>query len=157
MGNDRPWARGFQRFMVGPSSARASTTTRSSADRLWLFSALAVALFSTAATSRAACWGMKRRRAAASSTGLPTMTRVTRLALRVEPRRYLAVADTRTVLALLLERRRPLGVLAVPAVVAGGGDRPEPVADHVFGHVDGDVLLAVVDGNGVADEVREDH
>src|SRR4051812_50041910 len=30
------------------------------------------------------------------------------------------------------------------------------MADHVLGHVDRDVLLAVVDGDGVADERRED-
>src|SRR5262245_31083409 len=58
---------------------------------------------------------------------------------------------------LLLQRRRPLGVLAVPAVVAGRSELTEAVADHVLGHVDRDVLLAVVDGNGVADERREDH
>ena len=40
---------------------------------------------------------MNRSRAAASSTGLPLIASVTRRALRVEPRRYLAVAETRTV------------------------------------------------------------
>jgi len=65
------------------------------------FLAFAVALFRTAATSRAAFWGMKRSWADASSTVLPTIDRVTRFAFRVEPRRYLAVAETRTVLAVL--------------------------------------------------------
>src|SRR4051812_23126741 len=101
MGNDRPWARGLQRFMGGPPAARAAATTRSRADRFWLFRAFAVAGLSRAARSRAACWGMKRSRAAASSTGLPTRARVTRIALRVEARRYLAVAEARTVFALL--------------------------------------------------------
>src|SRR5215467_3666061 len=134
MGNARPCARGFHRLIVGPSSARASTTNRSSAERLWLFSALAVALFSTAATSRAAFWGMKRSTAAASSTGLPTMARVTRLVLRVDARRYFAVAETRTFSrCLLLECRGALGVLAMPAVVAGWRELAEPVADHVLG------------------------
>ena len=59
-------------------------------------SSAAVALFNTLATSRAAAWGMKRRMAAASSTGRPTMADVTRRVLRVERRRYLAVADTLT-------------------------------------------------------------
>src|ERR671922_2770498 len=93
--------------------------------------------------------------AAASSTGLPLITLVTRRALRVEPRRYLAVAETRN--CGLLQRRRPLGALAVPAVGAGRGELTEPVADHVLGHVDRDVLLAVVHGDGVADERREDY
>src|ERR1700704_5792077 len=96
IGKARPWARSRQRLIVGPSSATASATTRSSADRLWLFSALAVALLRTLAMSLAACWGMNRSNAAASSTGLPLMSAVTRRALRVEPRRYLAVAETRT-------------------------------------------------------------
>ena len=48
---------------------------------------------------------------------------------------------------LLLQRGRALGVLAVPAVVAGGGELAEAMADHVLGHVDRDVLLAVVDGD----------
>src|SRR6476659_9641275 len=130
IGNARPWARGRQRLLVGPSFAWASTTTRSSADRLWLFSALAVALFSTASTSWAACCGMNRSRDAASSTGRPLIAATTRLALRVEPRRYLAVAETRTGPRLLLQRGRALGVLAVPAVVAGMGELAEAVADH---------------------------
>src|SRR6188508_743904 len=141
--------------MVGPSLAMASTTKRSSADRLWLFSALAVALLSTRATSAAAFCGMNRRRAAASSTGRPLIASVTRRVFRVEARRYLAVAETRT--AGLLQRRRPLGVLAVPAVVAGRAELTESMADHVLGHVDRDVLLAVVDRDRVADERREDH
>src|SRR4051812_19244979 len=157
IGNDRPWARGRQRLIAGPSLAWASATIRSSADRLWLFSAFAVALLRTASTSWAACCGMNFSRAAASSTGRPLIAATTRLALRVEPRRYLAVAETRTVGRLLLQRRRSLGVLAVPAVVAGVGELAEAMADHVLGHVDRDVLLAVVDRDRVADERREDH
>src|SRR5829696_8422050 len=157
IGNARPWARGRQRLIVGPSLAWASATIKSSADRLWLFSALAVALFSTRSTSTAACCGMNFRRAAASSTGRPLIAATTRLAFRVEPRRYLAVADTRTVGPLLLQRGRSLGVLAVPAVVAGVGELAEAMADHVLGHVDRNVLLAVVDGDRVTDERGEDH
>src|SRR3954469_4476994 len=100
---------------------------------------------------------MNRSRSAASSTDRPRIAATTRLALRVEPRRYLAVAETRTVSRLLLQRRRSLGVLAVPAVVAGVGELAEAMADHVLGHVDRDVLLAVVDRDRVADERREDH
>src|SRR3954451_25403612 len=95
MGNARPWARGRKRLIVGPSSAMAATITRSSADRSWLFSALAVALLSTLATSLAEPWGMNRRSAAASSTLRPTMSRVTNRVFRVDRPMYLAVADTR--------------------------------------------------------------
>src|SRR3954470_7164171 len=100
---------------------------------------------------------MNGSRPAPSSTERPRIAATTRLALRVEPRRYLAVAETRTVSRLLLQRRRSLGVLAVPAVVAGVGELAEAMADHVLGHVDRDVLLAVVDRDRVADERREDH
>src|SRR5215212_1325029 len=60
-------------------------------------------------------------------------------------------------LRLLLQRRRSLGVLAVPAVGAGVGELAEAMADYVLGHVDRDVLLAVVDRDRVTDERREDH
>src|SRR5215208_6028097 len=100
---------------------------------------------------------MNRRSEAASSTRRPRIVAATRLALRVEPRRYLAVAETRTGPRLLLQRRGSLGVLAVPAVVAGVGELAEAMADHVLGHVDRNVLLAVVDRDRVADERREDH
>src|SRR5829696_3870102 len=156
IGNARPCARGRQRLIVGPSLQIASAMNSSSADRLMLFSALAVALFSTRATSRAAACGMNRRMAAASSTGLPLIASVTRRAFRVEPRRYLAVADTR-ISSLLPQPAGPIGVLAVPAIAAGGRELAEPMADHVLGDVHRHVLAAVVDGNGVPDEVGEDH
>src|SRR5450759_5853382 len=57
---------------------------------------------------------------------------------------------------LLLECGRAFGVLPMPAERAGRGKLTETVADHVLGHVDRDVLLAVVHGNCVTDEVRED-
>src|SRR5664280_2841448 len=110
--------------------AWASATTRSSADRLWLFSAFAVALLRTRAMSRAAAWGMNRRRAAASSTRLPLIAFVTRRAFREEPIRYLAVAETRTSW-LLFECGRAFGVFPVPAEGAGRRELGETVADHV--------------------------
>src|SRR5258706_12330910 len=115
IGNARPWARGRQRLIVGPSFAWASATIRSSADRLWLFSALAVALFSTASTSWAACWGMNLSRAAASSTGRPLIAATARLALRGEPRRYLAVGERRRGLGPHFRDGRCFGGLACPA------------------------------------------
>src|SRR5215212_10980041 len=154
MANARPCARGRKRFMVGPSSAVAWATKSSSGERLWLFSAFAAALCSTLATSRAASWGMNLRAASASATGRPMIARVTRRALRVEWRRYLAVADTR--IFGLLQRRRAFGVLAVAAEAARRAELTESVADHVLGHVDRDVLLAVVHGDRVAHEVGED-
>src|SRR4051794_12527677 len=84
IGNARPCARGWNRLIVGPSLAMASTMYRSSADRLWLFSALAVALLRTRATSAAAFCGMNRRSAAASSTCLPLIASGTRRGFRGE-------------------------------------------------------------------------
>src|ERR1700690_2056503 len=71
MAKARPWARGFHRFRVGPSFAWASTITRSSAARLWLFSAFAVALARTRATSRAAPCGSNPRVPLLYMSGLP--------------------------------------------------------------------------------------
>src|SRR4051812_4600343 len=39
---------------------------------------------------------------------------------------------------------------------AGGGELAELVTDHRLGDVDGHVLATVVDGDGVADHVRDD-
>src|SRR6185436_18893556 len=39
----------------------------------------------------------------------------------------------------------------------GGGELAEAMSDHVLGDEDGHVLAAVVDRDGVPDEVREDH
>src|SRR3990172_6030201 len=156
VGEAGAWGGGLQRLMVGPSLATASATNRSLAERLWLFSAFAVALLSTLATSLAVPCGMNFSRAAASSTGRPTMAWVTRCALRVEWRGDFAGGGTFMFGAYFRAAARS-GCLPCPREVAGGGaDLPEPVPDHVLRHVDGDVLPAVVDGDGVPDEVRED-
>ena len=39
---------------------------------------------------------------------------------------------------------------------AGRGELAQLVADHVLGHVDGDEYLAVMDVEGVADEIGSD-
>src|ERR1035437_6766369 len=41
----------------------------------------------------------------------------------------------------------------MPAEGAGRGKLTKAMADHVLGHVDRDVLLAVVDGDGMPDEI----
>src|SRR5262249_57534628 len=55
------------------------------------------------------------------------------------------------------QRRGRGGRLAVAGVVAGRAELTKAMRDHVLGHVDRDVLLAVVDRDRVADERREDH
>src|ERR1035437_9788771 len=58
---------------------------------------------------------------------------------------------------LLLECGRAFGVLSMPAERAGRRKLTETVADHVLGHVDRDVLLAVIDGNCVHDKIGKDY
>src|SRR5437764_14588922 len=58
---------------------------------------------------------------------------------------------------LLRRLRRLLRLRArVPLEGARRGELAELVADHVLRHVDGDMALAVVDGEGQADEVGRD-
>jgi hypothetical protein len=97
---------------------------------------------------------MKRSSEMASSTDGSTMARVTRRALRVEWRVYLAVAEI--FIGGLLQMPTIARWLAMPAVAAGGRELTEAMADHVLRDIDRDVLLAVVDGHRVADEVGED-
>ena len=76
----RPWARGRQRFIVGPSSTWATVTTRSARARLSVVVALATALSSTLCTVVAADCGAKASRFSASSTGSPRTMLTTRRA-----------------------------------------------------------------------------
>src|SRR2546425_6991138 len=57
-----------------------------------------------------------------------------------------------------LPRRRGGGFLGLAVRLERARERElaEPVADHVLGHVHGDELLAVVDGQRVPDELRRD-
>lgn len=40
---------------------------------------------------------------------------------------------------------------------AGRSELTEFVADHIFRDIDGDKLITVVNGDGLADEIRGDH
>jgi hypothetical protein len=66
-----PRAPALKRFRTGPHSTRARWTMSLSAERLWLFSALATALLSVLASRRADLRGMWVSRSAASETGRP--------------------------------------------------------------------------------------
>src|SRR3989304_2755455 len=132
MTSRRPRARGASRRVDGPASTYARATIRSSRARSRLFSALATADFSAFSSTRAALCGMKRSRAWASATGLPRICSATRRTLVGEMRMYLAIAF------VSMNRRAPL--LAAVHLLADG---------------DGHVLTAVVDGDGVPDELRQ--
>src|SRR5579875_2550547 len=90
----RPIARGRKRLIVGPSSACAALTTRSSPTSSWLCSALATADSSSLLQSRAIALGVTARIARASSTDLPRMWSHTSRALRALERTYFACART---------------------------------------------------------------
>src|SRR5215211_753991 len=76
-----------------------------------------------------------------------------------DPRKYFALAiasiSEPQCLPGGLGRLLRLGA-RVPLEGARRGELAELVADHVLRHVDGDVALAVVDGEGQADEVGRD-
>src|SRR6478735_1751442 len=76
----RPWARGRQRFIVGPSSTCATDTTRSWVSRPSVVWALATALRRTLCTVSAAACGANSRVARAWSTGRPRTRSTTRRA-----------------------------------------------------------------------------
>src|ERR1019366_476938 len=82
IGVARPIARGLKRLIVGPSSAYASRTIRSSSSSSWLLSAFATADSSSLLQSRATSRGVKARIARASCTDLPRMCPHTMRALR---------------------------------------------------------------------------
>src|ERR1039458_7355427 len=115
----------------------------------------------TLATSRAGWRGVKLSRVSASATGKPMTLLATTRALREVIRTSLAVATTRITgtdsrAMRSFQRRAPLGVVAMAAVATGHGELSELVADHGLGDEDGVVLAPVMDGDGVADHLRED-
>src|SRR6266542_6280600 len=148
-----PRLTGRMRFMVGPSSTISAFTTRSSRLRLKLCSALAAADLMTLATSSAAWRGENSRKASASLTGRPRTTSASSRALRGVRRMYFAFAITSI---SLVQPRRLLGLVAVAAEAAGGRELAQAVADHVLADQYRHVALPIVDGDGVADHLRED-
>src|SRR2546430_15540062 len=132
-------------------------TRRSSRLRTWwLCSALATAERRTFSTIRAAGGGGSGSVAGASPTDSPRFGSGASRALRADTRTKRALASVR--MALRLPRGRGRGLLgrAVRLERAGHRELAQPVADHVLGDVDRDELLAVVDGERMAHELRRD-
>src|SRR5215217_373507 len=158
----RPRARAWKRFSTRALPTKAWLTTRSSTSRSWLFSALAMALSRHLRTSREMRFCENSRSASAVATFLPRMSCATRFSFCGETRSMRATAlaslsgNARGVAALPI--LLPLRLLVRRVAVEGAGRRElaELVADHLLGHVDGDVLLTVVDAEGEADELRQD-
>src|SRR5437773_168457 len=108
------------------------------------------------AASWAAARGVYSRVARASPTDLPRIWSRTSRAFRAETRTNRARATV--FMGSGLPRRRGGGLLGLAVRLERARERElaEPVADHVLGHVHGDELLAVVDGQRVPDELRRD-
>src|SRR4051794_32610958 len=158
----RPRALAWKRFRTSALPTKAWLTTRSSTSRSWLFSALAIALSRHLRTSTAMRLRENSRSASAVATFLPRMSWATRFSFCGLTRRLRATAfasfsaSARGVAALPI--LPPLRLLIRGVAVEGARRRElaELVAHHLLGHVDRDVLLAVVDAEGQADELRQD-
>src|SRR5919112_2347643 len=159
----RPRARAWKRFSTSALPTCASWTTRSSTSRLWLFSALAMALSRHFLTSLAMRFRENSRSASAVETFLPRMSCARRFSFCGLTRSMRATAlaslsgSARGVAALpmlLRPLRFPVGGVAVEG--ARRRELAELVADHLLGHVDRDVLVAVVDAERQPDELRQD-
>src|SRR5437588_4650145 len=162
---ERPRPRGEKRFITMPLPTWASATTRSSTSRSWLFSAFAIAdsrhfLTSTAIRLRENC-----RSASAADAIRPRISCATRLSFCGLTRSIRATA-----LASLSARLRSrfglliayssslLGFLVARMAMEGTGRRElaELVTHHFLVDRYRHMLLAVVDTEDQADELRQD-
>src|SRR3954465_1328966 len=162
---ERPRPRGAKRFITMPLPTCASETINSSTSRSWLFSALAIAdsrhfLTSTAIRLRENC-----RSASAADALRPRISCATRLSICGLTRSMRATAlaslsgRARSRLGLLIVLSSSLlGFLVARMAVEGPGRRElaELVPDHFLVDRHRNVLLAVVDTEHQADELRQD-
>src|SRR6185312_11547593 len=162
---ERPRPRGAKRFITMPLPTNAWDTTRSSTSRSWLFSALAIAdsrhfLTSTAIRLRENC-----RSASAADALRPRINWATKLSFCGLTRSIRATAlaslsaRLRSRFGLLIAQSSSLlGFLVARMAVEGPGRRElaELVTHHFLVHRDRNVLLAVVDAEHEADELRQD-
>src|SRR6478752_2456493 len=162
---ERPRPRGAKRFITMPLPTWASATTRSSTSRSWLFSAFAIAdsrhfLTSTAIRLRENC-----RSASAAEAFRPRISCATRLSFCGLTRSIRATAfaslsgRTRSRFGLLIAYSSSLlGFLVARMAMEGTGRRElaELVTHHFLVDRDRHVLLAVVDAERQADELRQD-
>src|SRR5208283_1731333 len=148
-----PLGPALKRLRTGPFSTRARFTVRVSDARLLLFSAFAMALLSVLTIRRADLRGISVRYSTASLARRPWIVRATSRTFFGDMRALRVRACTSMVRA---SSDFLAGHSAVGLEDPGGGELAELVADHVLRDVHGDEQLAVVDVEGVADEVRRD-
>src|SRR6185312_2297412 len=156
----RPLARADIRRSVAPLSTKIVVTLSSSMSAPSLCSALAIADSSTLRMMRAPFLVLKASTSSALSTGSPRTWSATSRPFWADsrtPRRVATVSIARSLPALRRLRRR-CHLLVGRMALEGARQRElaELVPDHVLGHVDGNVLLAVVHGDREPDEVRRD-
>src|SRR5271165_2848420 len=148
-----PFAPALKRLRTGPFSTTALFTVSESDARLLLFSAFAIALLSVLTIRRADLRGIRVRYSTASLAVRPWMVRATSRTFLGDMRALRVSAWTSMVrVSSDLLARHP----AVRLEDARRGELAELVADHVLRDVHGDEQLAVVDVEGVADEIRRD-
>src|SRR6201982_3844521 len=162
---ERPRPRGAKPFITMPLPTWASATTRSSTSRSWLFSAFAIADSRHFLTSTAIRLREKCRSASAADAFRPRIIWATRLSFCGLTRSIRATAlaslsaRLRSRFGLLIAKSSSLlGFLVARMAVEGPRRRElaELVTDHFLIHRDRHVLLAVVDTEHQADELRQD-
>src|SRR5450432_136844 len=124
-----------------------------------LCSAFAIADSSTFLMIRAPFFGLNASTLNARSTGNPRIWSATRRPFWAERRTPRNVAVVCIVSSLLLSRRSGCYDIIDGRMAFEGARQRELaqlVANHVFRHVDRDVRLAVMHGNGQADKIRRD-
>src|SRR5215210_7117653 len=136
---------------------------RSSTSRSWLFSAFAIALCRHLRTSTAMRLRENSRSASAAATFLPRMSWATRfsfcgLTRRLRTTALASVSPSARGVAALPILPSPLRLLVRGMAVEGARRRElaELVAHHLLAHVDRDMLVAVVNAEGQAYELRQD-
>src|SRR5690242_1157321 len=140
----------------------ACATTRPSRSRLWLFSALSIADCRHFSTSLAMRFWLKRSSFFAFSALKPRIDCATRFSFCGLTRSVRSTARASLEacfggdLGLLISLPLHLLVGAMAEIVPGGRELAELVANHVFAHEHRRELLAVVDLEGEAHELRHD-
>src|ERR1035437_1804802 len=145
----RAFARAVKRLSTMPFSTKMVFTFNSSISAPSLCSALAIADSSTFLMIPAPFFGLNVKILSALSTGKPRIWSATSRPFWSDSRTPRKIARVSISIPLLLR----LFAGGVTLEGAGQGKLAELVADHVFGNVHRDVLLAIMHSNGQADEV----
>src|ERR1035437_1275454 len=145
----RAFARAVKRLSTVPFSTQMVFTFSSSISAPSLCSALAIADSSTFLMMPAPFFGLNVRMLSALSTGKPRIWSATNRPFWSDSRTPRKIARVSISIPLLLR----LFAGGVTLESAGQGKLAELVADHVFGDIHRDVLLAVMHSNGQANKI----